>query len=38
MDEPANLGVDHLTDDGLAEPLTYPVYAFISRDYAAAED
>ena len=37
MDQSANPPAEHLTDDVLGEPLTYPVEAFVSRDYAAAE-
>ena len=38
MNERADVGSQALTDEDLGEPLTYPVDAFISRDYAAAED
>jgi len=39
LNKPANLKIQDpaLTDQDLAEPLTYGVDAFISRDYAAAE-
>ena len=38
MDQTADRHVDHLTDADLGEPLTYPVDAFVSREYAAAEN
>ena len=38
MNERAGVGSEGLTDEDLDEPLTYPVEAFISREYAAAED
>lgn len=38
MGQLAGIRVDHLGDEDLGEPLTYPVDAFVSREYAAAED
>ena len=37
MTKPADIGVEELTCEDLGEPLTYPVDAFVSREYAAAE-
>lgn len=37
MDKKSDIPVTNLTDEDLAEPLTYPVEAFISREYAEAE-
>jgi len=38
MKNRAGVGSGVLTDEDLGEPLTYSVDAFISREYAAAED
>ncbi len=38
MNNRGGVGSEVLTDEDLGEPLTYPVDAFISREYAAAED
>lgn len=38
MNEQVDIDPTQLTDEDLGEPLTYPVDAFISREYAAAED
>ena len=38
MNNRAGVESEVLTDEDLAEPLTYPVDAFISREYAAAEN
>src|SRR6185312_15302032 len=37
MDSLTDIRFGELTDEDLGEPLTYPVDAFISREYAAAE-
>ncbi len=38
MNKQAEIDVKQLTDEDLNEPLTYPVDAFVSREYAEAED
>ncbi len=38
MNEQTKIDAKELTDEDLNEPLTYPVEAFISREYARAED
>ena len=38
MNKQADIEITQLTDEDLNEPLTYPVEAFVSREYAAAED
>ncbi len=38
MNKQADIQVTDLTDADLNEPLTYPVDAFVSREYAAQED
>ncbi len=37
MNKPEKIDAVELTDEDLSEPLTYPVEAFISREYAAQE-
>lgn len=37
MNKKSDIPVSHLSDEDLGEPLTYPVDAFVSREYAQAE-